>query len=120
MTVSHRQGLLTKENNVDQYHSEEARPAKTAWDAQGTSATPGAQVPPVNIVTEQVNADTVALKYVLGPDDRRMVRESNQREAMHHADRIGNPAGLAGLFPTNRLKWKTRKVQPMPIQETQA
>lgn len=78
---------------------------------------PGAQVPPVTFeatseggMTASMDAaGNVRLEATLTPDDRAVLRKVAQEQAATHADRIGNPGGLRGLFPTNNLRWTTRR-----------
>lgn len=50
---------------------------------------------------------TVRLDLELTPDDRRLAARIAQDEGRQHAERLASPQGLASLFPTNRLRWRS-------------
>lgn len=67
---------------------------------------PGAQVPPAKTeYAASMDAQgNVRLEATLGPQDRAVLRQVAQDGARGFAQAIGSPAGLRGLFPTNRSR----------------
>lgn len=56
---------------------------------------------PVSYEATLDGAGNVRLEATLGPQDRAVLRQVAQDAGRSHADAIGSPAGLRGLFHTN-------------------
>lgn len=87
-----------------------AQRAAATLDALCTNQQPQGGIP----MSATIDADgNVRMEATLTPADRQVLRETARDMAVTHAERIGNPGGLRGLFPSNLVRFVPKK-RPQP------
>lgn len=81
------------------------------------SEMPPAPPPPVQATMDA--SGTVRMDFTMSPEDRRVLRQVAQEQAHDHAERIGNPAGLRGLFPSNKVRTVIKRRPSLVAKEAQ-
>lgn len=78
--------------------------AAAVWAATPPVTAPG-------MTAHMDGAGNVTLEATLTPTDRAVLRDVARDQAISHAEKIGSPQGLRGLFPTNHTRLVARRLK---------